>query len=517
MTLASTTTTTNPQPAQIAQSVPKTQADWTLILNQLQSWQQMLQSLAPAIDYSNSGNVGYWIQTAAESSAGVTPTNYSYPPGVVDRYGTNTVPGTTDMTTALTNALAAVGNGTVTALAATYFFGANFTLIPSGNGPANIIGAGIDATIFKFANAGDGLYLGGGCNIQGVTFLTTNAGAGTALRLSGFLQKARQIKFSQSGSGIWAVGLKSFGMVTGLLENVYTTTAGCTVGISVESNGVNFTGNLNLHNCEIRGATTGIQFIGAYNVLSAVLVGCAIENCGTNGMLITGGANQAPVISIYGGYFENNGTNDINHQANGDFSIFESNFVTATTNALNFSNAGCTARMRAYGVVVYAQTGGNILLGANIGQSSLIGCTVQGAKLTISTPSRVTLINNFANDSSWLQNFICDDGSGSARLTFRTATDAAQVQVTPGGTLQFSNNGILGLAIDGAGKIYAQVKMFPPQDTGAQQTSFGTYQGTGAPNNANGVNGDIYLRGDTPSTVNQRIYIKSAGSWVGIL
>lgn len=40
-------------------------------------------------------------QTTAESDAGVTPTNYYYPPGNVLRYGTNTTPGTTDMSTAI--------------------------------------------------------------------------------------------------------------------------------------------------------------------------------------------------------------------------------------------------------------------------------------------------------------------------------------------------------------------------------------------------------------------------------
>lgn len=46
----------------------------------------------------------HYPQTAAESSAGVTPTNYQYEPGNVLRYGTNTT-GTTDMTTAIQAAL----------------------------------------------------------------------------------------------------------------------------------------------------------------------------------------------------------------------------------------------------------------------------------------------------------------------------------------------------------------------------------------------------------------------------
>jgi len=42
-----------------------------------------------------------YAQTPAESALGVTPTNTTYPPGHVYRYGTNTTPGTTDMTTAI--------------------------------------------------------------------------------------------------------------------------------------------------------------------------------------------------------------------------------------------------------------------------------------------------------------------------------------------------------------------------------------------------------------------------------
>jgi len=43
----------------------------------------------------------YYARTAAEIAASVTPTNYEYEPGNVLRYGTNTTPGTTDMTAAI--------------------------------------------------------------------------------------------------------------------------------------------------------------------------------------------------------------------------------------------------------------------------------------------------------------------------------------------------------------------------------------------------------------------------------
>ena len=46
-----------------------------------------------------------YTQTPAETAAGVTPVNTTYPPGNVLRYGTNTNPGTTNMTTAAQNAI----------------------------------------------------------------------------------------------------------------------------------------------------------------------------------------------------------------------------------------------------------------------------------------------------------------------------------------------------------------------------------------------------------------------------
>lgn len=43
------------------------------------------------------------------------------------------------------------------------------------------------------------------------------------------------------------------------------------------------------------------------------------------------------------------------------------------------------------------------------------------------------------------------------------------------------------------------------------------YSGSGAPSAGVGQNGDWYLRTDTPGTLAQRIYIKSAGSWTNAL
>src|SRR5210317_53048 len=74
-----------------------------------------LASISTPFTQENVGAV-LWPRTAAEVSAGVTPTNYQYEPGNVLRYGTNTTPGTTDMTAAYTSAtdvMAAAGGGVV--------------------------------------------------------------------------------------------------------------------------------------------------------------------------------------------------------------------------------------------------------------------------------------------------------------------------------------------------------------------------------------------------------------------
>jgi hypothetical protein len=81
----------------------------------------------------------FYPRTAAEISAGVTPVNYQYAPGVIDRYGVNTVPGTTDMTAAINaaTAQAAQGGPPPTALSGIYFVASSLTM---NQGYINLLG-----------------------------------------------------------------------------------------------------------------------------------------------------------------------------------------------------------------------------------------------------------------------------------------------------------------------------------------------------------------------------------------
>jgi hypothetical protein len=103
-------------------------------------------------------------QTAAEIAAGVTPVNFTYSCGVVDRYGTNTTPGTTNMSAALQSAinvaLAALGSGhsgiAVRFLAATYLVTTppSFGTATNLQKPLDIGGVGLGTIVVNNATAG---------------------------------------------------------------------------------------------------------------------------------------------------------------------------------------------------------------------------------------------------------------------------------------------------------------------------------------------------------------------------
>ena len=50
-----------------------------------------------------------------------------------------------------------------------------------------------------------------------------------------------------------------------------------------------------------------------------------------------------------------------------------------------------------------------------------------------------------------------------------------------------------------------------------ESTSNRVWQGSGLPPNTDGNDGDIYFRTDTPTVVNQRLYVRTSGSWMGII
>jgi hypothetical protein len=136
-----------------------------------------------------------------ESDSGAVPIDYSYPPGNVLRYGTNSVPGTTDMTVAIQAAVnqASYGGPRAYAPAGRYGISSDITL-PCANRDINggtqyaadLYGDGMNQTYIEFLSGGsftNGIYMNGGAtpHLAGkISDLSINAAghAAQALTLS---------------------------------------------------------------------------------------------------------------------------------------------------------------------------------------------------------------------------------------------------------------------------------------------------------------------------------------------
>ncbi len=75
-----------------------------------------------------------------------------------------------------------------------------------------------------------------------------------------------------------------------------------------------------------------------------------------------------------------------------------------------------------------------------------------------------------------------------------------------------SNSPILGNA---STTVLTRIGFAPPKDTGSTQSDCRIYGGAGAPADANGQNGDIYLRSD--GGAGTTVYQRRAGVWTGLV
>jgi len=149
------------------------------------------------------------IRTAAEVAAGVSPVNYAYAPGDLRRYGTNTTPGTTDMTAAIQNALnvAAEGNGGTVILPQGLLKHTGLTI--SGNG-VQLIGASkgagtAESTVLQYVGSGVGITVNGSyCRLA--DFSQDNLGTGTVgIQMNGNQILCERVSLTgQNGAVAWS-------------------------------------------------------------------------------------------------------------------------------------------------------------------------------------------------------------------------------------------------------------------------------------------------------------------------
>lgn len=113
----------------------------------------------------------------------------------------------------------------------------------------------------------------------------------------------------------------------------------------------------------------------------------------------------------------------------------------------------------------------------------------------------------YTEDAATQANFVYDNLGGNIAAYSLNSAASAKTQlrhIIQGGNQETLSNQVFAANIS-------------PLSDGLALQGGKIFQGSGAPSNANGNNGDVYLRTDTPGTVNQRIYFKSAGSWSGVL
>ncbi len=81
--------------------------------------------------------------------------------------------------------------------------------------------------------------------------------------------------------------------------------------------------------------------------------------------------------------------------------------------------------------------------------------------------------------------------------------------------LAIRNNASAVALVDADGDVFALRRFYPGTDAGAFQELVGLSGGSGAPNNANGTNGDIYFRSDGGALTT--VYQRRSGTWIGIV
>lgn len=205
--------------------------------------------------------------------------------------------------------------------------------------------------------------------------------------------------------------------------------------------------------------------------------------------------------------------------------ITTSGTVTLSLGAItptSVSTGSVTSSTLTSGRLVYTGTSGLLTDSANItvlNNSAAIQISLSGSVTNQSS----LVINN--NDTS--------TGNANLQLGVESASsgDAFILMFVDGGSSWYSGidnsasdiyaigTSALGSAdkfrITTTGLVSTVNKIYPGTDGAAFQSAAGIYAGTGAPNNANGNDGDFYLRGD--GGVLTTIYQRRAGAWVGVV
>lgn len=190
-------------------------------------------------------------------------------------------------------------------------------------------------------------------------------------------------------------------------------------------------------------------------------------------------------------------------------------FATGTNIAASSGGLGIAVQITANNTATFLVASGRVIMPS----SALFGW-VSGTGLQ--NIADVTLARDGAS--------ILAQRTGTASQTYRLYKSFTDASNFTRAAWQFNANGIalagesagtgdanisITLIPKGTGSVRTTGKIYPATDALAAQTAAGILAGTGAPNNANGDDGDFYLRSDGGALTT--IYQKRTGSWVGIV
>jgi len=188
--------------------------------------------------------------------------------------------------------------------------------------------------------------------------------------------------------------------------------------------------------------------------------------------------------------------------------VIDARIVNCTTGALDEQNTGNNI----YNVLAY-QTSGTAITqnGGNLGSSATAILRVDGL-----TPDGTQGKGGAMQLGGQLSNagFQVKGQDGTA-FNINTMAKASN------GAIQLRNGyNLIGYSDDGFTRTFSIDPQYGNMSLGnlLQLSNASAFtSGTGVPSSGFGNNGDYYYRQDTPGTANQRIYVKSAGAWIGIV
>lgn len=199
-------------------------------------------------------------------------------------------------------------------------------------------------------------------------------------------------------------------------------------------------------------------------------------------------------------------------QGNVNGVLIADNIISNTgSDAITFTNTGTQVSIK--GNIFRASIGGKAL---NYNVAGI--CTFMGNEVYSANVSALAGLDGAAVDVQQATHFVARGNT----IINATMTYGFSIRSTV--VLENAHDNIISGATVGeysiANNSWAPMKLTGPLNPGtigAGTQPNGIWAGNGVPSNSFGINGDWYMRTGTPGTANQRLYVKNAGTWAGVL